>query len=90
MTKPKEILDRLFTVNFFLMIVNLLGFVFTIQLNHLPEGFFTLAVLICYAFIYLIPAGLLITLSRWSCQILGQGQRPFATPGDPAFRSRRR
>lgn len=78
MTQLKENIDRLFTFNYLLMIVNLLGFVFMVHFNDLIEIVFILAVLLCYAFIYIVPAGLLINLSQWLCRILGQSHRRFA------------
>lgn len=78
MDRLKENLDRFFWINYFLMLVSLLGFLFMIPFQSLPEFLFAVAVLISYAVIYLIPAGLLITLSRWISGRTGLVQYLFA------------
>lgn len=62
--KAKKQIDRLFFVNYLLMAVNLSSFVFLSSRSGFSTALFDSAALIAYAFIYLIPAGLILGLLR--------------------------
>ena len=67
----KKNLDRFFWLNYCLMLFSLLGCLFMIPFRSAAETAFAAAVLISYAFLYLLPAGLLITMLRWVCRLGG-------------------
>jgi hypothetical protein len=67
----KKNLDRFFWLNYCLMLFSLLGFLLIISFRSAAEAAFAAAVLISYGFLYLLPAGLLITMLRWVCRLGG-------------------
>ena len=62
--QTKERLNKFFIANYLLMVLSLCAYLTACKVGNPLVWFFLLAALFCYAFFYLIPAGLLIGITE--------------------------
>lgn len=74
----KKGINRFFFVNYVLMLINLIGFAAFAANPNISSTLFIIAAMVAYAYIYLVPAGLLLGLLRTAMTIFRISEKLYA------------